>query len=103
MEAKTFLAYFYDDNAAETALRSLQEKIFVVALKKYEAQLPDPDVSISSLMVGVLPDVAQGIFGVDENGENGAYLLIIVDECGHEDEIKSIVERFGGMIIKQEN
>ncbi|MCR3923432.1 MAG: hypothetical protein NUK65_13110, partial [Firmicutes bacterium] len=100
---KTFLAYFQGANDANEAKQILQEKIFTVATKSYDAQLEDPNLSASSLMVGYLPNLAHGIFGTTDvvATNSGAYLLTVVDEDGHEEEVKQILQEFNGNIVQE--
>ncbi|NLP37910.1 MAG: hypothetical protein GX357_09680 [Firmicutes bacterium] len=101
--AKTFLTYFDNGNAAQEVKRRLQTEIFVVAVKQYATDMPDSNLSVSALMVGSMPNLAQGIFGTGATGQKGAYLLIVLDEDGHEETIKKMTEQYGGTVIKTEN
>ncbi|NLM51460.1 MAG: hypothetical protein GX197_01350 [Firmicutes bacterium] len=101
--AKTFLTYFAQADGAKAAKQRLQGEIFVVALKEYAADLPDPNLSVSALMVGSMPNLAHGIFGTEASGQKGAYLLIVLDEDGHEALIEQVTKQYGGSIISSES
>ncbi|HZK23872.1 MAG TPA: hypothetical protein VFC74_00620 [Oscillospiraceae bacterium] len=103
MPAQTTLAYFTNFADASAVKNDLENRIYTIAVKSYAAELPDPELNVSSLMVGFVPDLAHGIFGtngrVAPTQESGAYLTIIVDEAGHENEIKKITDAHGGTIV----
>lgn len=103
MSAQTFLAYFTHEKGALAAEKILREKIYIVATKKYEAQAPDPDLSVSALMVGFLPNLAHGLYGTEGSFHAGMYLLIVVDETGHHSELDDIIRRCGGSITRQDS
>lgn len=101
--AKTFLLYFDDAASAKTVRQRLESEIFVVAVKEYAADAPDPGLSVSALMVGSMPNLTQGIFGAGNAEEKGAYLLIVLDEDGHDEFIAGIAAEYNGTILRKES
>ncbi|NLM47021.1 MAG: hypothetical protein GX200_09510 [Firmicutes bacterium] len=102
MTAKTMLAFFPDSRNADRAKAILQNLLFVVAVRKYVAEIPDPDTSVSALMAGSLPNLAHAVYGTEGAGDKGAYLLIVTDEEGHREEIAGTVQECGGSVIRED-
>lgn len=111
MAAKTFLAYFEKTEDAREAMRFLRQNGYTVTLDMVDGNFPDPDLSVSALMVGILPDFAH-IFSDAVNNfarheQQGAYLLVVAEEARHKDprhieEAKKAVIRFGGKPVDRE-
>ncbi|NLZ92676.1 MAG: hypothetical protein GX922_01470 [Firmicutes bacterium] len=105
MPAETIVAYFYNFKDAKRAEAELVRQPYIINVKSYDAQLTDPDVSVSALMVGNWPNLAHGIFGTENSfvrtEEGGVYLLIVTDEEGHESEVRQVVENYGGSLVQR--
>lgn len=100
MSEHIFLAYFESVDDARDVMFELRRKGYITSLDKIESELPDPDLSVSALMVGFLPDLAHGIFrggGVyDEGKKDGAYIMVVVDDQQSMNEVRTIIEEHGG-------
>jgi hypothetical protein len=101
---EVLIAYFEELEKARTAMSELHHNGYSVTLDKIERGMPDPDYSVSALMVGVLPDLANGIFGDGYRGDSpplgdGAYLMILLDAHQSEKEAGETVLRFGGELL----
>ena len=98
------LAYFKTIEEAKTAAGIIGERGFPSMVDRVRKDLPDPDLSVSELMVGFLPDLAHGIFGSGrgkrvESKEEGAFLLVILEEPGRKDELKRLLRQQGAELV----
>jgi hypothetical protein len=102
------LAYFHSFKQADAAAKALNESGFPSFVDKVKKDLPNPDFSVSELMVGFLPDLAHGIFGSgrkagdEKEKEDGAFLLIIEEEQAKEGELRELLRQFGGELIREQ-
>lgn len=103
------LAYFFAVADAEKTAAALLEKGYEVKLDRIEGRVPDPEFSVSELMVGFLPDLAHGIFGrtrpesdSSEERNKGAFLLVLTDEKHNSQEARDIIEKFGGEVDEEQ-
>lgn len=99
------VAEFAAVKGAKEAVSELRKKGFMATLDLAGGDLPDPDRSVSALMVGFLPDLAHGLFANDaENHDKqiNAYLVAVVDEHDDQEYLGNIVSRYGGSIIDRE-
>ena len=76
MARKTIVAYFDMIDDAKEAMGALRQAGFSASLDRIDRGTPDPNLSVSALMVGFLPNLAHGIFG-----------------DGHRDEVPSKIGR----------
>lgn len=104
MAGKLTLAQFEELKSARAAMSVLREKGFTVHLDRNEERLPDPDFSVSAMMVGFLPDLAHGIFGTNDKkvkiDKADAHLIISVSDEHGQQLAKSIIDEFGGKLIE---
>ncbi|MDW7651209.1 MAG: hypothetical protein SCK29_00395 [Bacillota bacterium] len=101
MAEKLMLFHFDEMKPAREAKTKLREKGITVHLERDENGMPDPDFSVSALMVGFLPDLSHGIFGTDNEKDdgsevNGAHILAVIKNGDDEQNVKNIVSEFGG-------
>jgi hypothetical protein len=107
MARKTFVAYFDMIDDAKEAITALRKAGFSTTLDKIDRGTPDPNLSVSALMVGFLPNLAHGIFGAGHREEerankDGAYLLILVDHKHSEEEVHKIIANYDGILLDKE-
>jgi hypothetical protein len=94
-------AYFDDIDQARSAQEELRNKGYFAVLDKIEGGLPDPDMSVSALMVGFLPDLAHGIFSDGKHhahfsDRDRAYLMVLAEPFQDPDVAERIIAAFGG-------
>ena len=106
MAEKWTLAHFEELKSARAAMSALREKGFTVHLDRDEERLPNPDFSVSAMMVGFLPNLAHGIFGTNYEKEKiekyDAHLIISVGDEKGQQQAKSTIDEFGGKLIESE-
>ncbi len=100
------LAYFHSATKAEDTARVLAAKGVPCLVDKVKKEYPNPDTSVSELMVGFLPDLAHGIFETGreqgKNGEESAFLLVLPEGNENTEELKSLLRRYGAYLIEDE-
>ena len=102
MTTQLVVAFFSVTEDARDAIEDLRRRGYVTSLDQVEDDLPDPDLSVSALMVGFLPDLSHGIFGSDnykEKKKKGAYLLVMVDQHQSKQEAEDIIAKYGGEAV----
>jgi hypothetical protein len=97
------LAYFTSMEEAKKAADLIGARGFPSLVDRVNKDVPDPDLSVSELMIGFLPDLAHGIFGSgrekkDESGE-GAFLLVILEEPGRKNELIQLLRQHGADLV----
>ena len=97
--AETIVAYFEQLEDAQEAMRILRNNGYTTALDKIDWGTPNPELSVSALMVGFLPDLAHGIFGTGhrEDERDGAYLLIPLEDDQNKEDAVDIIKQYDGI------
>ncbi|EEG76745.1 hypothetical protein [Dethiobacter alkaliphilus] len=96
---KAVFAFFDKEDKADKAMHQLRDKGYVASVQKVDNDLPDRDLSVSSLMVGFLPDLSSALF--ETRPGPGAYLLVGVDKQHDQSQAQKIIEEFEGEVLKQ--
>lgn len=98
------VAYFEQLDDAREAMQILRNNGYMAALDKIDRGAPDPELSVSALMVGFLPDLAHGIFGAGHKGEekDGAYLLLPLEGNQDKSEAVDIIKQYDGIEMESE-
>lgn len=101
--AEMIYAYFENLEDAQEAMVILRNNGYMPALDKVDRGVPNPELSVSALMVGFLPDLAHGIFGTGkiEEDKDGAYLLLPLEEDQNKDEALDIIKQYDGIELTE--
>jgi hypothetical protein len=99
--AEMIVAYFEQLEDAQEAMRILRNNGYIAALDKVDRGAPDPELSVSALMVGFLPDLAHGIFGTShrEDEKDGAYLLLPLEDMHNKEDSVDIIKQYDGIVL----
>ncbi|MBS4030623.1 MAG: hypothetical protein KGZ63_04255 [Clostridiales bacterium] len=92
-------AYFEQLEDAQEAMRILRNNGYIAALDKIDRGSPDPELSVSALMVGFLPDLAHGLFGTGnrEDEKDGAYILLPLEDDQNKEDAVDIIKQYDGI------
>ncbi len=99
--SEIIFAYFEQLEDAQEAMHILRNNGYMATLDKIDRGVPNPDFSVSALMVGSLPRISHGIFGTGsvEGEKDGAYLLIPLEEAQEKDSAVDIIKQYDGIEI----
>lgn len=94
-------AYFEQLEDAQEALHILRNNGYIATLDKIDRDGPDPELSVSALMVGFLPDLAHGIFGTGnrEDERDGAYILLSLEVEQSREDAVDIIKQYDGIEV----
>ena len=103
MVDKTLYAFFNTVDDAKDAMRQLRDNGYIASIEKADLGAPNPDLSVSSLMVGFLPNMAHALFPTRWLDSEGAYLFVGLNEQQDKLKVLEIVEEFGGELLEDPN
>jgi hypothetical protein len=97
------LAYFNSLEEAKKAADIIGARGFPSLVERINKDVPDPNLSVSELMIGFLPDLAHGIFGSgrekSEKSNEGAFILVIMEEPDRKEELKQLLKQHGANLV----
>ncbi|MCW3490870.1 hypothetical protein [Dethiobacter alkaliphilus] len=101
MVAKSIYAFFNDDEDARQAMHELRNRGYISSIQKADQGSPNPDMSVSSLMVGFLPNMTRALFQSRYTDREGVYLFVGLNEHQGEVEVYDVIEQFDGELLEQ--
>ena len=101
MVAESIYAYFNTVDDAKDAMQQLREKGYIASIEENDQGAPNPDLSVSNLMVGFLPNFAHALFQTNWLDTEGAYLFVGLNEHQNKQEVLKTIEQFDGELLEQ--